>query len=223
MLLETMIGYQFKDVSLLENALRHSSYANEHRDKGFSSNERLEFLGDSILGMITAEYLYKLFPREPEGVLTRTRAALVCEDSLAKTAAALELGGWIKVSRGELHNSGTVRKSIQADAVEAIIAAIYLDGGRAPAEQFIHRFILDRHSIKNHDYKTRFQELVQRTPGHTICYEAVSATGPAHDRTFVSRVLYDGTEVGRGSGKSKKEAEQSAACQALQKLSPAEL
>lgn len=215
MQLEEVIGYRFKEPKLLMNALTHSSYANEHKKEGEQSNERLEFLGDSVLGMVSAEYLFKKYPDEPEGKLTRTRAALVCEDSLQTTANALELWRWLRLGKGEIKNNGNHKPSILADAVEAIIAAIYLDGGREKAEEFIFRFILSENSESNSDYKTLLQEKMQRTPGHTVSYEPVEESGPAHQRRFTVRVLLDGQEAGRGEGRSKKEAEQQAAKQAL--------
>ena len=141
--LEEKLGYTFRDPALLENALTHSSYANENRAAGAQSNERLEFLGDSVLGMVTADYLYRTHPDLPEGDLTRTRAALVCEESLVEVAQALGLGQYLKLGRGENAGGGQTRSSIQADAVEAVLAAVFLDGGIAPARKIIQTYILD--------------------------------------------------------------------------------
>ena len=162
--LEEKLGYSFGNPALLENALTHSSYANENRAKGETSNERLEFLGDSVLGMVVADYLFRSHPDMPEGELTRTRAALVCEDSLVEVAAQLELGSYLKLGRGEDAGGGRRRPSIQADAVEAVIAAVYLDGGIGSARKLITRFILTdnrREQGGTRDYKTALQELVQ--------------------------------------------------------------
>lgn len=218
--LEERLGYSFQDRTLLENALTHSSYANENRGKGLESNERLEFLGDSVLGMVTADYLYRTHPGVPEGDLTRTRAALVCEGSLVEVSRLLGLGNYLKLGRGEDAGGGRERPSIQADAVEAVIAAIYLDGGIGSARKFIQRFVLDRETEHdaNRDFKTTLQELVQRTPGRSIDYRLVRETGPDHCRTFVMEVTVDGAPMGQGEGRSKKEAEQNAARAAIEKL-----
>jgi len=217
--LESKLGYRFKDRSLLENALTHSSYANENHSP-MGSNERLEFLGDSILGMVTADHLYKEHPDDPEGDLTRIRAALVCEESLVEVADLLDLGAYLRLGRGEETGGGRERSSIRADAVEAVLAAVYLDGGLVEARKIIRRFILDKETEKseNRDHKTALQELVQRTPGHAVAYHLVSESGPDHCRTFVMEVSLDGEGLGRGEGRSKKEAEQMAAKAAIEKL-----
>ena len=219
--LEKAIGYSFKNITLLQNALCHSSYANERWHDSLKSNERLEFLGDSILGMVVADHLYATFPERPEGELTRMRADMVCEKSLAVVANRLELGRHLMLGRGEELGGGRSRDSILADCVESVIAACYLDGGMDSAVQFIREFILINvpvTKLKNADYKTALQELVQRTPGHTITYELVWETGPDHCRVFVMEVRVDGKAVGRGEGRSKKSAEQAAACSALEQL-----
>ena len=218
--LEQRLGYTFRDRALLEKALTHSSYANENRGRGLESNERLEFLGDSVLGMVTADYLYRTHPDLPEGDLTRTRAALVCEGSLVVVAKALELGSYLKLGKGEDACGGRERPSIQADAVEAVIAAIYLDGGIGSARKFIQHFILDQEGERavSRDYKTTLQELVQRTPGSTIAYRLVKETGPDHCLVFVMEVSVGGAPAGQGEGRSKKEAEQKAAKAAIEKL-----
>ncbi len=218
--LEAKLGYTFRDRSLLENALTHSSYANENRDC-LGSNERLEFLGDSILGMVTADYLYKKHPDLPEGDLTRTRAARVCEESLVEVADRLDLGAYLKLGRGEATGGGRTRPSIRADAVEAVLAAVYLDGGLVEARKIIQRFILDKETEKsaNRDYKTALQELVQRQSGQTLSYRLTGQSGPDHAKAFTVAVDLNGETVGEGTGHSKKEAEQMAAKAALETLS----
>ena len=216
--LEQAIGYTFQDKTLLEQALSHSSYANETLHDGLKSYERLEFLGDSILGFVTADYLSRSFPALHEGDLTKLRADLVCETSLSKTAQALELGAWLRLGRGEEQSGGRNRPSILADATEAMIAAIYLDGGLEAASAFIHAFLLTREigTEPEGDFKTELQEKVQREPGRSIAYELLEESGPDHCKVFTFRVCIDGREAGRGTGHTKKEAEQAAARAALQ-------
>ena len=220
--LESRIGYRFRDAQLLETALTHSSYANERHTEGAVSYERLEFLGDSILGLTTAEYLYAHKPALPEGRMTRLRAELVCESSLHRTALALGLGEFMRLGRGEELTGGRARASILADMVEAVIAAIYLDGGMAEAKKFIMTHVLSGAEIgedrPSADYKTALQEFVQRRGEVRICYELVGESGPDHNKTFSFSVSVDGETVGEGSGRTKKEAEQMAACRALEKL-----
>lgn len=219
--LEEKLGYEFQDSARLENALTHSSYANENRGKSLGSNERLEFLGDSVLGMVVADYLYRKHPDLPEGDLTRTRAALVCEGSLVEVAQALNLGSYLKLGRGEDAGGGRERPSIQADAVEAVLAAVYLDGGLEAARKIIQTFILDREEEKaaSRDYKTALQELVQRESGQILEYRITGSSGPDHAKVFAVEVDLNGTAVGRGEGHSKKEAEQNAARAAIGTLS----
>ena len=219
--LEERIGYTFRDRSLLENALTHSSYANEHREAGMPSNERLEFLGDSILGLVVADHLYRTRPDLPEGDLTRIRAALVCEGSLVEVAKGLDLGSYLKLGRGEESGGGRHRPSIQADAVEAMLAAVYLDGGIGQARRLIHELIVDQEQERTaagRDYKTALQELVQRTSGQALAYRLIGESGPDHAKTFEMEVLLNGTAIGSGSGRSKKEAEQAAAQTAVAHL-----
>lgn len=219
--LEERIGYTFRDRSLLENALTHSSYANEHREAGMPSNERLEFLGDSILGLVVADHLYRTRPDLPEGDLTRIRAALVCEGSLVEVAKGLDLGSYLKLGRGEESGGGRHRPSIQADAVEAMLAAVYLDGGIGQARRLIHELIIDQEQERTaagRDYKTALQELVQRTSGQVLAYRLIGESGPDHAKTFEMEVLLNGTAIGSGSGRSKKEAEQAAAKTAVARL-----
>lgn len=218
--LEEKLGYSFHDSSLLRHALTHSSYANEHRNEGLTSNERLEFLGDSVLGMVVADYLYRTHGQMPEGELTRTRAALVCEESLYEVAKLLELGKYLCLGRGEDAGGGRTRPSILADAVESVLAAVYLDGGIAQARRLIQTLILDREREKavDRDYKTALQELVQRENGSVLSYRAVGEKGPDHAKTFLMEVALNGEPAGRGEGRTKKEAEQMAARAALQRL-----
>ena len=218
--LEEKLGYRFRNRQLLEHALTHSSYANEHRASGITSNERLEFLGDSVLGMIVAEHLFRKHPDMPEGELTRTRAALVCEDSLYEVAMALNLGRYLKLGKGEAAGGGRERPSILADATEATLAAVYLDGGIDAVRTIIQTFILDKEQEKavDRDYKTALQELVQRNPGQSVIYRLVDEIGPDHARIFVMEVSVGGTVIGQGRGRTKKEAEQLSAKAALKKL-----
>ena len=220
--LEQKLGYHFKDTGLLSEALNHSSYANEHRAQGVCSNERLEFLGDSVLGFVTAEFLFALHEDLPEGDLTRQRAALVCEQSLHEVAKELDLGKHLKLGKGEDLGGGRTRPSILADATEAVFAAVYLDGGIQAASDLIHRVLLDKEGDHAEelvqDYKTALQELVQRKSGQVLSYHMVEESGPDHNKTFTTEVLLNGERVGLGSGHSKKEAEQAAAHRAMQQL-----
>lgn len=218
------LGYTFQNQELLINAMTHSSYANEHRREGMTSNERLEFLGDAILGLVVAEHLYKVHPDKPEGELTKLRAELVCETSLAEVAARLELGKVLRLGHGESHGGGSHRPSMLADAVEAVLAASYLDGGMEVPRKIISKFILERGATVsgNQDYKTRFQELVQRNRDQSISYVLIDESGPDHLKSFTVEVSLNGTVVGQGSGSSKKRAEQDAAHAAIRKLFPGE-
>lgn len=219
--LEKKLNYTFKNSELLKNALTHSSYANENRTEGISSNERLEFLGDSVLGFVTAKHLYSMQPTLSEGKMTRLRAELVCEQSLHGVALDLDLGRYLRMGHGEEKNGGRTRPSILADAVEAVIAAMFLDGGIAAPESFIERMILSPESIEAHhaaDYKTELQELIQQKNGQVLTYAPTGETGPDHAKVFSASVSLNGEVIGEGSGRTKKEAEQAAACQALKKL-----
>lgn len=219
--LENAIGYRFQNITLLQNALAHSSFANERWHDSLKSNERLEFLGDSILGMVVAEFLYRNYPDRPEGELTRMRADMVCETSLAKVANQIGLGEHLLLGHGEEQGGGRARVSILADAVESVIAASFLDGGMEPARRFIEQFILcnvPEQRLRNADYKTALQELVQQKKNQVITYELTGESGPDHDKHFVVRVLLNGTPIGTGEGTSKKRAEQDAACNALEKM-----
>lgn len=219
--LERKIGYSFRDRGLLLTALTHSSYANEKHPGSCRSYERLEFLGDSVLGLTAAEFLYRQGNRLPEGRMTKLRAELVCEGSLHKVALSLGLGEYMRLGKGEELTGGRERPSILADMVEAIIAAIYIDAGMDEAKRFIFDKILrdaeisDTHSIA--DYKTRLQEIVQRRSDGEIRYVPVSESGPDHNKTFTFEVRINGVSAGIGSGRTKKEAEQMAAAMALEK------
>ena len=220
--LEEAIGYRFKNITLLQNALTHSSYANERWHNSLMSNERLEFLGDSILGMLVAEYLYRNFPDRPEGELTRMRADMVCEKTLAAVANRIGLGKHLLLGNGEEQGGGRSRNSILADAVESVIAASFLDGGMEAALQFIQKFILVEvpvTKLHNADYKTALQELVQRQAGQELSYRMAGEQGPDHAKIFMAEVRLNGEPFGSGSGRSKKRAEQDAARTALEALS----
>ncbi|MBQ4370148.1 MAG: ribonuclease III [Oscillospiraceae bacterium] len=223
-LLEKTIGYTFRDKALLKNALMHSSYANENRKNGCASNERLEFLGDALLGAEAAKFLYTSFPDMGEGEMTKLRAEMVCEKSLAAVAQRISLGRCLLLGKGEAHGGGRERPSINADAVEALIAAIFLDGGREPAERFIGKYILsvplteDRLGVGEGDYKTTLQEKVQRIRGSSVSYEIIAESGPDHNKTFTVAACINGERSGVGEGRTKKEAEQQAAKAALTSL-----
>ncbi|MBE6992450.1 MAG: ribonuclease III [Ruminococcaceae bacterium] len=215
--LQQNIGYTFKDEQLLKAAFIHSSYVNENRDKVKESNERLEFLGDSVLGFISAENLFLSNPDTPEGDLSRKRAALVCEKSLFETAKELNFGSYMLLGKGEEMGGGRQRASILADAVEAVIAAMYLDGGIEPARAFVMKHVLSNNADTG-DYKTQLQELVQREKEQVLEYRMTGQSGPDHDKRFDFQVLLNGNAVGEGSGKTKKEAEQMAAKAAIANL-----
>lgn len=216
--LQSKLCYIFKNESLLSNALTHSSYANEMRN-GITSNERLEFLGDSVLSIITAEYLYKKFTKLPEGELTKLRASLVCEKSLCTFSRQLGIGDYLLLGKGEDKGGGRERDSILADAFEAIIAAIYLDGGFESAQNFVLPFItnelkhIDDEVFK--DYKTALQEIIQRNPEESVTYILTGEEGPDHKKVFEVEVKLNSNTIGKGKGRSKKQAEQSAAREAL--------
>ena len=221
--LEEAIGYRFQNITLLQQAMAHSSYANERWHDSLMSNERLEFLGDSILGMLVADYLYRAFPNRPEGELTRMRADMVCEKSLAVVAAQLDLGRHLLLGKGEELGGGRHRESILADAVESVIAASYLDGGMEAARSFVQKFVLVHVPVNrpnNMDYKTALQEKVQQKKNQTISYVLVGESGPDHDKHFQVELRLNDQVVGVGSGSSKKRAEQDAARAALETLYP---
>ncbi len=217
--LEKKLNYKFNNRELLKNALTHSSYANEVR-AAYGSNERLEFLGDSVLSLIVSEYIYNQFSEKPEGELTKLRASLVCEKSLCSFARELELGKYLLLGRGEDHNGGRERDSILADAFEAVLAAIYLDAGMEKAREHVMRFVLREINCSNDDgfkdYKTVLQEIIQRNPEETVTYILTGEEGPAHDKKFTVEVHLNSNVIGKGEGHSKKAAEQMAAKQALE-------
>lgn len=219
--LEQELGYEFRDRALFERALTHSSFANENRREGVECNERLEFLGDAILGMAVAERLYTTEQDMSEGQMTRLRAELVCEKSLAELAGRLDLGRYLRLGRGEEQGGGRTRPSINADAVEALLAALYLDGGRERAMGFIEKYVLSRteeFKKRQLDHKTLLQERVQRAGPQQIAYVLTGERGPDHAKEFFMEVRVNGRTAGSGSGRSKKEAEQAAARDALEKI-----
>lgn len=213
---EKKIGYEFKDKNLITRALTHSSYANERR---LGNNERLEFLGDSVLGLITAEYLFTSFKDRHEGSLTKLRASLVCEQSLFDISKKIELSKHILLGHGEEMSGGRERPSVVSDAFEAVLAAIYLDGGFESAKEHVLRFILPEleHTDDDvfKDYKTCLQEVVQRNPEERLSYILIGESGPDHNKTFTVEVHLNSNVIGTGEGSSKKQAEQKAAKQAL--------
>ena len=221
--LEDAIGYRFHNISLLQNALAHSSYANERWHNSLMSNERLEFRGDSVLGMLVADYLYRNFPNRPEGELTRMRADMVCERTLAEVANGLGLGQHLLLGKGDEQGGGRSRNSILADAVESVIAACYLDGGMEAAVAFVQKFILVKvptRKMHNVDYKTALQELVQQKKNQVLSYTLAGESGPDHDKQFLVELTLNGQLVGTGTGSSKKRAEQDAAHAAMEALFP---
>ena len=219
-ILQNSIGYQFKSEELLRHALRHSSYINEHGLAKKECNERLEFLGDAVLELVSSDFIFIQYPDMPEGKLTRLRASLVCELSLAFDARAFGLQDFILLGKGEESTGGRGKDSVVADACEALIGAIYLDGGLEPAKTFILKHILNDHTEKQmfRDSKTALQEISQRLFQKTPVYELVGEAGPAHERVFTSNVLIGDKVFGTGSGRTKKAAEQNASREALQRL-----
>jgi len=217
--LEEKIGYVFKDKSLLKLALTHSSYLNEHGLPHNMCNERIEFLGDAVLELASSDFLYRRFEKDDEGDLTKLRASLVCKDSLSKLAADIDLGSYLLMGVGEIAGGGRSRVSVLENTFEALIGAIYLDGGFTPAKDFVNRFVMTDVEGKHlfHDSKTILQEKIQARDNAPIIYELISEEGPDHAKTFTSRVLINGVEYGRGSGQSKKLSEQHAAYDALRK------
>lgn len=215
--LQEIIGYHFFDEGLLRQALTHSSYANERKINRCGDYERLEFLGDAVLELVTSEFLYRTYPQMPEGRLTKLRASMVCEPALAYCAKDLELGKYLFLGKGEAATGGRDRASITSDVMEAIIGAIFLDSGMEQAKYFIMRFILNDIEDKQlfYDSKTILQEQVQKTPGSALTYELISEEGPEHEKTFTVHALIDGRVMACGSGRSKKAAEQEAAYHVL--------
>ena len=215
--LEKKINYTFKDKSLLLKAMSHSSYANEKHLPKYENNERLEFLGDAVLELVSSEFLFYEHQTKPEGELTKLRASMVCEPSLAYCAKEIELGDYLFLGKGEDANGGRLRASITSDAMEALIGAIYIDGGFANAKEFIHQFILKDMENKRlfYDSKTILQEIVQARHGEAIQYRLLEETGPDHNKSFEVAVLIGETLYGTGKGRTKKAAEQEAAYQSI--------
>lgn len=214
---EEIIGYKFKDKNLIFTALSHSSFANENK-KQRKSNERLEFLGDSVLSIIVSDFIFEHYTFLPEGELTKLRASLVCEKALFEFAKKIRLGDFIMLGKGEINTGGRTRPSILADAFEAVIAAIYLDGGIEAARKHVLRFIPKNFDPRHQhitDYKTVLQEIIQRNPEEMVEYVLKSESGPDHDKEFTVQVMLNSNVIGEGTGKSKKNAEQMAAKQAL--------
>lgn len=218
--LERKIGYQFKNKALMKEAITHSSYAKERKSQHIKYNERLEFLGDAVLSIVVSDYIFKHCPELPEGELTKLRASLVCEKSLFEFAKIIDLGKYLILSKGERNNGGAERPSILSDAFEALIAAIYIDGGYEPASKHILNFVIpaikNSKTKMNKDYKTTLQEIVQKNPGEKLEYVLVAESGPDHNKHFVVEVHLNSNVIGKGGGRSKKEAEQQAAHEALE-------
>lgn len=214
------IGYEFQNQKILTQALTHSSYANEHHLGRLSDNERLEFLGDAVLEVVSSEFLFHKYPKYPEGELTRLRASIVCEPTLAFCTRELELGKYLLLGKGEALTGGRERKSVLSDALEAVIGAVYLDGGFANAKEFIFRFILNdiEHKQLFFDSKTILQEVVQGNAQGELSYRLLSEEGPDHDKKFIVEAVIGEVPYSQGSGKTKKSAEQEAAYHTLLRL-----
>jgi ribonuclease-3 len=217
---ESIIAYQFNDMELLIQALTHSSFANEHGMKKIQNNERLEFLGDAVLEILTSEFLYGKYPDRLEGELTKFRASIVCEPTLAEFAREIKLGDFLLLGKGEDSSGGRKRDSVLSDTVEALLGAIYLDGGLEAARVFIYRTLLKDVEARKRfvDSKTHLQEYIQQISDIAIDYQVVAETGPDHNKNFHVQVVHDGKVIGLGEGRSKKAAEQRAAFDALIKL-----
>lgn len=218
--LQGKIGYSFKDSSLLTLAMSHSSYANEKHLSKLGCNERLEFLGDAVLEIVSSDFLFHRFPDMPEGDLTKTRASMVCEPTLAYCAEQIDLGSYLLLGKGEDATGGRTRNSVVSDAMEALIGAIYLDGGFTSAKEFILNFVLNdmEHKKLFFDSKTIFQEMVQGNIPGEISYHPLDESGPDHDKTFSVEVWIGEQCMGQGSGRTKKAAEQMAAYRAICRL-----
>jgi len=218
--LESTIGYQFNDSNLLRQAMTHSSFSNEHRLNRLTSNERLEFLGDAVLEIVTSDFLFSKYPKLPEGDLTKIRASIVCEQTLAFCTRKIELGKYLLLGKGEDLTGGRDRNSIVSDAMEALIGAIYLDGGFANAKEFIYKFILSdiEHKQLFYDSKTILQEIVQSDYKEELIYQLIKEEGPDHNKKFIVEAKIGDEIVGHGIGRTKKAAEQEAAYSAIVKL-----
>lgn len=222
--LEEAIGYSFQDKALFRQSMTHSSYANEHHMNKLNCNERLEFLGDAVLELVSSDFLFRKYDQTAEGELTRTRASMVCEPTLAYCAEEMNLGEYLLLGRGEEATGGRKRHSVVSDALEALIGAIYLDGGFASAKEFIHRFILNDIERKQlfFDSKTILQEMVQRISDQALSYELLREEGPDHSKVFWICAKIGDRVIGSGSGSSKKAAEQMAAYHGILKLKESE-
>lgn len=218
--LEDKISYHFQDKNLLTQALTHSSYANEHRLDHNHCNERLEFLGDAVLEIVTSDFLYHKYTDKPEGDLTKIRASIVCEPTLAYCAEDIQLGSYLFLGKGEDATGGRNRNSVVSDAMEAVIGAIYLDGGFASAKEFIHKFILNdmEHKKLFYDSKTILQEIVQSRCEEGLSYQLLREEGPDHNKMFEVAAKIGKKEIGRGTGRTKKAAEQLAAYRGILKI-----
>ena len=218
--LEGKIGYKFDDFTLFTKAMIHSSYANEKHLPKYECNERLEFLGDAVLELVSSEFLFHNNPKLPEGELTKTRASMVCEPALAFCARDLDLGEYLLLGKGEDATGGRKRESVTSDAMEALIGAIYLDGGFANAKEFIHRFVLTDQEDKKlfYDSKTILQEIVQAEKLGEIEYHLIGEEGPDHNKSFSVELTIRGRSYGKGKGRTKKAAEQQAAYEAIHVL-----
>lgn len=219
--MEDRIGYRFQKKKLLRQAMIHSSFANEHQIDKLDCNERLEFLGDAVLEVTSSDFLYRQYPEKPEGELTKIRASLVCEPTLAYCASEIGLGKYLLLGKGEEATGGRNRDSVVSDAMEALIGAIYLDGGFANAKEFVHRYVLNdlEHKQLFYDSKTILQEIVQAREGEQLLeYELLKEEGPDHRKVFEVSAILNGQEIGRGSGRTKKAAEQLAAYRGILKL-----
>lgn len=219
-ILQKTIGYSFSNTELLRTALRHSSFINEHKMEREMCNERLEFLGDAVLELVCSEFLFQKYPKMPEGELTKLRASLVCESALAYDARQLDLQANLEMGKGEEQTGGRTRDSIVSDACEALIGAIYLDGGLECARRFILAHVLCDIENKKlfYDSKTVLQEITQKDYETAPVYRIVKESGPAHDKTYIAQVEVNGEVLGEGSGRTKKNAEQQASYYAILKL-----
>lgn len=218
--IQLVIGYSFRNVELLYRAMTHSSYANDHKMDKMNCNERLEFLGDAVLELISSEYLYHNYPDKPEGELTKLRASLVSEFPLANVAREIGLGEYILLSKGEENTGGRERDSITSDAVEALLGAIYLDGGMEPAREFVYKYIVNDIEKKHlfNDSKTILQEIIQKYKLGVLSYELIREDGPDHMKEYEVNCMLDNQVIGTGAGKTKKNAQQKAAFDAINRL-----
>ncbi|CDQ40147.1 ribonuclease III [Virgibacillus salexigens] len=219
--LEQQLDIQFRDHNLITQAFTHSSYVNEHRDEGYADNERLEFLGDAVLELGVSQYLFREHPHMPEGEMTKLRASIVCEPSLASFARGLELGQFIRLGKGEEQTGGRDRSALLADVFEAFLGALYLDKGFNASLQFLETFVFPKiiNGAFSHamDYKSQLQELIQQVRNHSVSYKIVEERGPSHHKEFVANVFLKDEVYGSGVGRTKKEAEQRAAKAAIDK------